>query len=63
MLQQASQAGFERLERDRADDPHGVIDLIRQRIDQRNFAAWERLGTTADEETPERALLADPAAR
>ena len=25
------------------DDPHGVVDLIRQRIDQRNFAAWERL--------------------
>ena len=27
-------------------------ELIRQRIDQRNFAAWERLGTVVDEETP-----------
>jgi Na+/H+ antiporter len=52
VLQQASQAGFRRLEQIEADDPHGVIDLIRQRIDQRNFAAWERLSTTADEESP-----------
>ena len=38
------------------DDHHGVSELIRPRLDQRNFAAWERLGTAADEETPERAL-------
>jgi CPA1 family monovalent cation:H+ antiporter len=29
-----------------------VVDLIKQRVNQRNFAAWERLGTTADEEAP-----------
>ena len=52
ILQQASQAGFRRLEEIEADDPHGVIDLIRQRIDQRNFAAWERLSTAAGEESP-----------
>ena len=61
VLQQASQAGFKRLEQIEADDPHGVIDLIRQRIDQRNFAAWERLSTTADVESPSAALLPDPA--
>jgi CPA1 family monovalent cation:H+ antiporter len=52
LLQQASKAGFARLDEFEHDDPHGVNDLIRQRIDQRNFAAWERLGTVADEETP-----------
>ena len=39
------------------DDQHEVLDVLKQRIEQRNFAAWERLGTTADQETPERALL------
>ncbi|MCW2768013.1 MAG: sodium/proton antiporter, family [Nocardioides sp.] len=52
ILQQASKAGFEELERLEYEDPHGIGDLIRQRIDQRNFAAWERLGTTVDQETP-----------
>jgi len=52
LLQQASKAGFVELDRLDVDDLHGVVDLIRQRTDQRNFAAWERLGTTADEETP-----------
>ncbi len=52
ILQQASKAGFDELERLDLEDPHGVVDLIKQRTDQRNFAAWERLGTTADEETP-----------
>ncbi|MGZ5404398.1 MAG: Na+/H+ antiporter [Nocardioides sp.] len=52
LLQQASKAGFARLDEFEHDDPHGVHDLIRQRIDQRNFAAWERLGTVADEEAP-----------
>jgi uncharacterized UBP type Zn finger protein len=33
-------------------DDQGVCDLIRQRIDQRNFAAWERLGTVSERETP-----------
>ncbi|GEP38614.1 Na+/H+ antiporter [Nocardioides psychrotolerans] len=52
LLQQASKAGFEAVEKLDYDDPHGIVDLVRQRIDQRNFAAWERLGTTAEEETP-----------
>ncbi|CAI9400006.1 cation:proton antiporter domain-containing protein [Nocardioides sp. T2.26MG-1] len=52
LLQQASKAAVEELERIEYDDQTGVCDLIRQRLDQRNFAAWERLGTTADEESP-----------
>lgn len=52
LLQQASKAAFEELDRMQDDDPAGVVDLIRQRLDQRNFAAWERLGTQADQESP-----------
>jgi CPA1 family monovalent cation:H+ antiporter len=52
VLQQASKAGFKRLRELEYDDPHDVFDLIKQRIEQRNFAAWERLGTVADQETP-----------
>ena len=32
LLQQASKAGFQELEKLEYDDPHGVIDLIRQRL-------------------------------
>jgi len=52
LLQQASKAGLARLEELEYDDPHGVGDLVRQRLDQRNFAAWERLATTVDQESP-----------
>ncbi|WP_183095059.1 cation:proton antiporter domain-containing protein [Nocardioides stalactiti] len=53
LLQQASKAGEKRLaELADGEDPYGVVDLIRQRIEQRNFAAWERLGTTEGEESP-----------
>ncbi|MGU3434002.1 Na+/H+ antiporter [Actinomycetes bacterium M1A6_2h] len=52
LLQQASKAGFKALDELEYEDPHGVEALVRQRIDQRNFAAWERLGTTPDQETP-----------
>ncbi|WP_395693207.1 Na+/H+ antiporter [Nocardioides sp.] len=52
LLQQASKAALDELEKIEYDDHTGVCDLIRQRLDQRNFAAWERLGTTADEESP-----------
>jgi CPA1 family monovalent cation:H+ antiporter len=52
LLQQASKAAVEELDRMEYDDQTGVCDLIRQRLDQRNFAAWERLGTTADQESP-----------
>nr|MCW2727755.1 sodium/proton antiporter, family [Aeromicrobium sp.] len=52
ILQQASKAGYEALDAMEFEDPHGVVELIKQQTDQRNFAAWERLGTTADQETP-----------
>ena len=52
VLQQASKAGFKRLHDLEYDDPHEVLDVLKQRIEQRNFAAWERLGTTADQESP-----------
>jgi CPA1 family monovalent cation:H+ antiporter len=52
LLQQASKAGYLVLKKMEYDDQHGVTELIKQRIEQRNFAAWERLGTQADVETP-----------
>ena len=52
LLQQASKAGFIALKEMENDDPHGVYDLIRQRVDQRNFAAWEQLSTTPGQESP-----------
>ncbi|AYJ51331.1 Na+/H+ antiporter [Rhodococcus sp. P1Y] len=52
LLQQASKAGYKALDELDYEDPHGVDMLVRQRVDQRNFSAWERLGTTADQETP-----------
>ena len=52
LLQQASKAGHEELERLEYDDPHDVVEVIKQRVEQRNFAAWERLGTTSEVETP-----------
>ncbi|AIY16096.1 Na+/H+ antiporter [Pimelobacter simplex] len=54
LLQQAAKAGIHRLDElaEDADDPHHVRELIIQRIEQRNFAAWERLGTTEGEESP-----------
>jgi monovalent cation/hydrogen antiporter len=52
VLQQASKAGFHKLHELEYDDRHGVFALLKQRIEQRNFAAWERLGTVADQEAP-----------
>jgi len=52
VLQQASKAGFKKLHDLEYDDRHGVFALLKQRIEQRNFAAWERLGTVADQEAP-----------
>ncbi|SDD27328.1 Na+/H+ antiporter [Nocardioides lianchengensis] len=52
LLQQASKAALHRLDELEYDDRHGVVDLIRQRLDQRNFAAWERLATVEDQESP-----------
>jgi monovalent cation/hydrogen antiporter len=52
VLQQASKAGFGKLKELEYDDKHGVFSLLKQRIEQRNFAAWERLGTVAEQEAP-----------
>jgi CPA1 family monovalent cation:H+ antiporter len=52
VLQQASKAGFKRLHELEVDDPHEIVGMVKQRVEQRNFAAWERLGTTADQESP-----------
>jgi CPA1 family monovalent cation:H+ antiporter len=52
LLQQASKAALHRLDELEYEDTQGVVDLIRQRLDQRNFAAWERLSTVADRESP-----------
>ena len=52
LLQQASKAALHRLDELDYEDSQGVVDLIRQRLDQRNFAAWERLSTVADRESP-----------
>jgi hypothetical protein len=52
LLQQASVAGLARLDEECAEDLRGVDDVIRSRIDQRTFAAWERLGTAPGLEPP-----------
>lgn len=53
LLQQATKAGFVRLDEvSEGLDDHGVVEVIRARLEQRSFAAWERLGTRADAETP-----------
>jgi Na+/H+ antiporter len=56
LLQQASQAGLSRLEQIEADDGEqdsSVRGLLRSRLEQRDFAAWERLGPEQpDGETP-----------
>ena len=52
LLQQASKAALHRLDELEYDDSQGVVELIRQRLDQRNFAAWERLSTDSDRESP-----------
>ncbi|HET8663959.1 MAG TPA: Na+/H+ antiporter [Nocardioides sp.] len=52
VLQQASKAGFKKLKELEYDDRVGVFALLKQRIEQRNFAEWERLGTAPDQEAP-----------
>jgi CPA1 family monovalent cation:H+ antiporter len=52
LLEQATRAAEDRLSELEFDDPHDVVGLIRQRSDQRNFAAWERLGTNTDLTSP-----------
>lgn len=51
LLEQAGQAGLARLAELADTTGEGVGDLVRKRIEARNFAAWERLGT-GDREPP-----------
>ena len=46
VLQQASKAYEKGSTRWSSTTRTGMADVIRQQVDQRNFAAWERLGTT-----------------
>ncbi|MEZ5094613.1 Na+/H+ antiporter [Nocardioides sp.] len=52
LLQQASVSGMKVLAELEDDDPHQVFALIRQRVEQRNFAAWERLSTNLEADSP-----------
>jgi hypothetical protein len=62
LLQQATQAGLAKLAdieaTEEMEDGDPVPDILRQRLEQRDFAAWERLGTVRGslgehvEETP-----------
>ncbi|HET7432728.1 MAG TPA: Na+/H+ antiporter [Nocardioides sp.] len=52
LLQQASKAGMKKLKECGDEESPEVYEAIKQRVEQRNFAAWERLGTAADRETP-----------
>ena len=51
LLTQASQAGLAALDALDEEDPHDVSGQIRARLERRDFAAWEQLGT-GDGETP-----------
>jgi Na+/H+ antiporter len=51
LLEQASQAGMSELDQLADEDPYGVSDQIKERLERRNFAAWESVGAK-DEETP-----------
>jgi len=52
LLQQAAVAGLHRMEELEPDDSTGVATMIRRRVDQRSFAAWERLSTAQGQESP-----------
>jgi CPA1 family monovalent cation:H+ antiporter len=52
LLHQASVAGLAELETMEEDDPHEVSETIRDRVRRRDYAAWERVGATIEQETP-----------
>lgn len=55
LLQQAGEAAHEKLDELALDNTHQVDEMLRRRVDQRSFAAWERLSTRgggADGESP-----------
>jgi CPA1 family monovalent cation:H+ antiporter len=57
LFQEAGAAGRAWLdEQPDEDDPHGARDVVRERVERRDFAAWERLGDdNAEAETPSEA--------
>lgn len=56
LLHQAANAGLEALDEIDGEDPHDVRAMVRQRVEQRSFAARERLGNPSNEgETPSEA--------
>jgi CPA1 family monovalent cation:H+ antiporter len=53
LLHQASQAGLAKLESLLHDeDPHEIAETLRDRVRRRDYAAWERVGSTAEQLTP-----------
>lgn len=52
LLQQAATVGLERLDELETPQTAEVARTIRQRLDQRTFAAWEQLSTTEGQQTP-----------
>ena len=52
LLQQAASAGLERLDELVGEEDAEVAATIRQRVDQRTFAAWEQLSTVEGRRTP-----------
>ncbi len=53
LFQDASVAGLAELEKHREEDPYDTVAALRRRIEQRDFAAWERLGQVdPDREAP-----------
>lgn len=57
LLHQASAAGLEWLRSAERDDPRGTYAAVAARVEQRNFAAWERLGADSSDETPSEAYV------
>jgi Na+/H+ antiporter len=51
LLHQASQAGLAELDCMEEEDPHAVFETLRDRVERRDYAAWERVGA-AEAETP-----------
>lgn len=57
LFEKATAVGLERLDEHTGDDdPFGTVESLRQRMSQRNTAAWERLGdSSSTDETPSEA--------
>lgn len=55
LLQQAASAGLARLAELETPQTADISRTIRQRLDQRTFAAWEQLSTTEGQRTPSEA--------